>query len=474
MSVARPLPGVASERLSAARFGPARSALVRRLGAVAMMAAVLPFAACKTQQRQIIEPMEPSVDTPTEGWGLRKLEPKDYPDMTVAWMDKTNLVRAIDKSLQFLGTASSHRLFPSTNSGDTITHDQIVATLDDVKQLIQRNITPEQFQQEVLNRYDVYTSVGYNNKGDVWFTGYFTPIYRGSRTRTAEYQYPIYSRPADLQSDPLTGEVRGTYPTRSELEKSGKLRGLELLYFRKPIEPFMIQVQGSAQVILPNNEVLYVGYAGSNGQAHKGLGTQLRDEGKIDPKHLSLPAVLSYFDQHPGELEQYVLRDDRFTFQKVYTAAERQEWPRGSLNVQVTADRSLATDKNIFPRASLAFIDVDKASPAGDLRPYKGFVLDQDAGGGIRAAGRADIFMGIGDAAGHRAGQQFAQGRLYYLFLKPENVTKGNYPDLKPVPAPAVPRPVTPGTPQGGPRPGQGTRPPAGGDEMFPGAVQRP
>jgi membrane-bound lytic murein transglycosylase A len=54
--------------------------------------------------------------------------------------------------------------------------------------LIRRNISPEQFQQEILTRYDVYTSVGYNDKGDVWFTGYFTPEYQGSRVRTAEYQ----------------------------------------------------------------------------------------------------------------------------------------------------------------------------------------------------------------------------------------------------------------------------------------------
>jgi membrane-bound lytic murein transglycosylase A len=329
--------------------------------------------------------------------------------------------------------------------------------------MLRRNITPDQFQQEVVNRYDVYTSVGYNGKGDVWFTGYFTPIYRGSRTQTAEFKYPIYSRPSDLVSDPLTGEVRGSYPTRRELVQSGKLKGLELLWFKDPMEPFMIQVQGSAQVVLANGEPVYVGYAGSNGREHKGLGTQLRDEGKIDAKRLSLPAVMAYFAQNPGQLEEYVLRDDRFTFQKVYTAAERAEWPTGSLNVQVTADRSIATDKQIFPRASFTFIDVPKPAPSGELLPYKGFVLDQDSGGGIRAAGRADIFMGIGDAAGQRAGVQFAQGRLYYLFLKPEFVR-------------TAPVAGQPGRGAAGGARGAGTSAtqprPAGGEEMFPGAVR--
>ena len=434
---------------------------------------LLLFAGCKTQPTTVIGPIE-NVNNPTEGWGLQKLDPKDYPDMREAWMDKTGLEQAINKSLVFLGKTSSQRFYPSGNRGDTITHQQIVATLNDMKGLLHRNITPDQFQQEILSRYDVYTSVGYNGKGDVWFTGYFTPEYLGSRVRTAQYQYPIYRRPDDLHADPITGAVQGTYPTRQEMVTSGKLRGLELLWFRKPLEPFMIQVQGSAQVRLPTGEILYVGFAGSNGREHKGLGTQLLEAGKLDAKHLSLPAVIAYYDQHPGELDQAIMKDDRFTFQKIYTTdAEKAEWPTGSLNVQVTPDRSIATDKNgeraIFPRASMTFLAVDRPNATGEVMPYKGLLLDQDNGGGIRAAGRADIYMGKGEAAGHRAGMQFAQGRLYYVFLKPELAGPASAPNLQRTSP--TPRGVTPGT--------NGTRPtaprsPAGGDEMFPGAVRRP
>jgi membrane-bound lytic murein transglycosylase A len=84
--------------------------------------------------------------------------------------------------------------------------------------------------------------------------------------------------------------------------------------------------------------------------------------------------------------------------------------------------RTIATDKSNFPRASLAFISttVPHAGRAGVVRePYEGFVLDQDTGGAIRAAGRCDIYMGQGDEAGHLAGRTYQEGRLYYLFLKP-------------------------------------------------------
>jgi membrane-bound lytic murein transglycosylase A len=450
------------------KFSPRKFAL-----ALFGLATLLVVPGCPNPNDTFIGPLDTEdVNRPAPGWGLRKLDPKDYPDMKAAWMDKEGLNQAISKSLAFLTTSSSQRWYPSKNPGDTITHDQVQRTLEDIQGLLQRNVSADEFQRTVLARYDVYTSVGYNDKGDVWYTGYFTPRYFGSLVRTAEFKYPIYKRPSDLSSDPITGQVIGTYATRSELMDSGKLQGLELLWFKDPMEPIMIQVQGSAQVALPDGTKLMVGYSGSNGRDYKGLGAQLRDEGKLDAKHLSLPAVIAYFKGHPGELDTYIRRNDRMTFQMIYTSeADLREWPKGSLNVQVTDDRSLATDKDIFPRASMTFVDV----PKGGGKSF-GFMLDQDTGGGIRAAGRADLYMGFGDAAGVRAGNTYAQGHLYYIFLKPEFVrpvaggagtgsggTGGAGAATRITPP--VTRPST-STPQIPPP----TRP-AGG-EMFPGAVR--
>jgi membrane-bound lytic murein transglycosylase A len=96
--------------------------------------------------------------------------------------------------------------------------------------------------------------------------------------------------------------------------------------------------------------------------------------------------------------------------------------PRGSLNEPVTAWRTIATDKSIFPRACPAFIATTLPQMERGVmvtRPYSGFALDQDTGGAIRAAGRCDVYMGVGDEAGQLAGQIYQEGRLYYLFLKP-------------------------------------------------------
>ncbi|MCK5000945.1 MAG: hypothetical protein KAS23_15490, partial [Anaerohalosphaera sp.] len=34
--------------------------------------------------------------------------------------------------------------------------------------------------------------------------------------------------------------------------------------------------------------------------------------------------------------------------------------------------------------------------------------------------GRCDVYMGVGDRAGQMAGQVYQEGKLYYLFLKPQ------------------------------------------------------
>src|SRR5579871_2077999 len=102
-----------------------RSLSLRSLAASLLLPiSMMAVTGCKSQQATIITPPIEDVDHATSGWGLRKLEPKDYPDMKIAWSDRSNLERAIDKSIQFLHAPSSNRFYPSPNPGDTITHDQ--------------------------------------------------------------------------------------------------------------------------------------------------------------------------------------------------------------------------------------------------------------------------------------------------------------------------------------------------------------
>ena len=126
--------------------------------------------------------------------------------------------------------------------------------------------------------------------------------------------------------------------------------------------------------------------------------------------------MLHYFAEHANQVYHYAWRNPRYVFFK-----EAPGGPFGSIGVPVTPFRSLATDKQVFPRACVAFVNTTAPTAYGGTvtqAPFASFALDQDTGGAIRAAGRCDIFMGIGPGAEALAGRTGAEGRLYYIFLK--------------------------------------------------------
>lgn len=170
---------------------------------------------------------------------------------------------------------------------------------------------------------------------------------------------------------------------------------------------------------MPDGALVTVGYAANNGYEYKSIGQEMIREGKFKADQLSLQAMIDYFKAHPEEVSNYTYRNDRF----VFFARSNDNTPRGSLNEPVTPWRSIATDKSIFPRACLAMLDTSlprRLTTGIEVRPYQGFALDQDSGGAIRAPGRCDVYMGTGDDAGDLAGRTYQEGRLYYLFLKPQ------------------------------------------------------
>jgi membrane-bound lytic murein transglycosylase A len=141
------------------------------------------------------------------------------------------------------------------------------------------------------------------------------------------------------------------------------------------------------------------------------------DDGIFPASGMSLKAMIDYFKANPQKVSEYTRLNPRFTFFRVGTGN-----PCGSLNEPVIAFRSIATDKSIYPRGCLAFLKTVLPRPVGSQvrkTAYTGFALDQDTGGAIRAPGRCDVYMGIGDQAAQMAGQTYEEGNLYYLFLKP-------------------------------------------------------
>lgn len=352
---------------------------------------------------------------------LRKItDPAEIPDFTVACRDLTNLRTAIDHSLNYLKKPSSRQSFPC----GSILHQDAQDSLKAFAGLIDSGYRGARLNSLIREQFDVYTSVGCDDRGTVLFTGYYTPIFDGSKKPGGRFKYPVYSRPEDLVKNPegitlgrRSGDgVMVPYPPRAEIERSGMLKGNELIWLTDPFEVYIAHVQGSARIRLPDGSHTGIGYAANNGHEYKSVMQRMIDDGKISKDQLSLSSAIAYFKAHPQEVSEYTRVNPRFVFFRI-----QEDAPVGSLNQPVTKLHTIATDKSIYPRACLAYLDTTLPQAAGDeviQQPYSGFALDQDTGGAIRAPGRCDVYMGQGDMAGKLAGKTFREGRLYYLFLK--------------------------------------------------------
>ncbi|MEL6164494.1 MAG: MltA domain-containing protein, partial [Cyanobacteria bacterium J06628_3] len=198
----------------------------------------------------------------------------------------------------------------------------------------------------------------------------------------------------------------------------GKLKGLELFWFKSRLEPYMMQIQGSAKLRLLDGTQTSVGFAGNVAHNYRSIGKALIDDGELPSSGVTMPTILEYFEKDPKKLDVYIPRDPSFVFFQENKGAPAQ----GSIQVGLSAERSIATDKALMPPGALALIrgHFPFAKDNGEMkhRTVSRYVLDQDAGGAIKGAGRVDYYLGTGKIAGDRAGVTVTNGQLYYLLVK--------------------------------------------------------
>lgn len=339
--------------------------------------------------------------------------------------ERAELVGALDFSLGWFEKPSTRELFPRSG----ITHARAWASVYAFRSLLLATRDGSELERRIRAEFEFFASRGADGEGKVLYTGYYTPVYAGSRTRNATYRYPLYRAPSDLVIDRTRGEILGRrvgdeivpYPTRAEIETSGMLAGLELVWLRDSFEVYLAHVQGSAAIRLPGGGFMQVSYAGSNGREYVSVSRALLRDGRLREDEISLEEVRAYFAGNPEELAPYVRRNPRFIF---FQETRDDNWPAGSLGFKVTPLRSLATDKQALPPGGVVLVLTEGPDERGRIRPFRQFMLDQDSGGAIRTAGRADIYYGMGEVAERRAGGQYAEGRLFYLFLKPDRVAE--------------------------------------------------
>jgi membrane-bound lytic murein transglycosylase A len=352
-------------------------------------------------------------------------------------LDRESLRGAIRQSLAYLT-----KLPPEAVVGERprrLTAKQVLDSLVAFEKTLDLWDCAPCWRKEITGRFELVASSNEPETESVLFTGYFQPLLDASLSPTAEYRYPIYGKPADLviaeqvtlAPQPIVETVAGRlqdenfvpYYSRREIDDLGMLRGRghEIAWLKDPIDLFFLHIQGSGILRLQDGRRLQVGYAASNGRPYRSIGRLLIENGNIPREEMSMQRLRRYLMERPHERSEVMAYNESYVFFRV-----NESGPLGSLEVPLTAGRSIATDSRIFPKGALAFVMserpiIDNTGQLTGWQPFARFVLNQDTGGAIRGLQRADLYFGAGEVAGGEAGFMNRQGKLYFVLLKEEN-----------------------------------------------------
>jgi membrane-bound lytic murein transglycosylase A len=261
-------------------------------------------------------------------------------------------------------------------------------------------------------------------------TGYYEPLIKGSRTRSAEHAWPVFGPPTDmltialgdaypeLKHMRLRGRLVGNkvvpYFTRAEIGTLGdRIPASTLLWAADPIDLFFLQVQGSGQVELDDGTRVRIGYADQNGHPYQSIGRWLVAQGELTLDQASMQGIKRWAQAHPERLAEMLNTNPSYVFFREMPASG--DGPTGALGVPLTDRRSIAVDPRHIPLGAPVFLAT--TYPLSD-KPLNRLVLAQDTGSAIKGVVRADYFWGFGADAGAQAGKMRQPGRMWVLLPK--------------------------------------------------------
>jgi membrane-bound lytic murein transglycosylase A len=292
---------------------------------------------------------------------------------------------------------------------------------------------PQRRTETLKREFVLLRSVGRDGDGEVLFTGYYEPLVPARRQSEPGFEHPIFGIPDDLVTvdleefglEPtrrlLVGRVDGRslvpYAEREEIDFGTGLRTTApvLGFLADPVDVFFLHVQGSGTLVFDDGDRVRAGYAATNGRPYRSIGKLLLDEGLISREEMSMQAIRSYLRTHPEELQRVLSYNPSYVFFRPLAA---DGGPLGCYELPVTAGRSIATDRQLFPAPVVAYIEGTMPGTDGEESGFARFALNQDTGGSIRGPGRVDLFIGAGDEPAEIAGRMQNLGRLYFLLPK--------------------------------------------------------
>ncbi|WP_319533359.1 MltA domain-containing protein [uncultured Cohaesibacter sp.] len=256
-------------------------------------------------------------------------------------------------------------------------------------------------------------------------TGYYEPVFEGSRHKSEDFATPLHKRPADLvalsEAEALaagfttetsfarkTAKGLGFHLSRKEVMAGGlDGEGLELVWLRSPHEAYIVHIQGSARIVLEDGSSLRVGFDGKSGHPYKSIGKLLIERGIFTADSISMDAMMDHIEaQGPHGLALLAENPSYIFFKEIpFTQDDTGEkGPIAAAGVPLIPMRSIAVDRHVHTFGTPFWIESSLPEEAGG-HPFTQLVFAHDTGSAIKGPARGDLFTGSGREAGHLAGQ---------------------------------------------------------------------
>ena len=262
-------------------------------------------------------------------------------------------------------------------------------------------------------------------------TAYFAPEYPARRAPAGEFSAPVRAKPADLKIvdgslfdpaqagrpsaafDPGNGDLQ-PYPDRTAIEATPPGKALAWM---RPEDLFFLQIQGSGVLTLEDGRRVKALYAANNGRPFSGIANAMRDRGLLARENTSGEAIRTWLAAHRGPDAEAIMRlNPRYAFFSLAPDDGRQ--PVGAANVPLPPGRAIAIDPAFHGMGELFWLDAEAPILAGALPAYRRMVTALDTGGAIKGEVRADLYLGLGEAAGAEAGRVRHTLRMFRLVPK--------------------------------------------------------
>ena len=266
------------------------------------------------------------------------------------------------------------------------------------------------------------------------FTGYYSPLFKGSLKKTPYYSVPIYGLPkqlitahlnkfnAEFKNKKIIGRVVGQqlvpYYTSQQID-AGALDGVApvIAWVHSPLERLTLGIEGSGIVKLTNGKKLVLGYAGENGAPYTAIAKVLIEKGVMTYDNASMQHIAEYFKQHPNQMQTILHRNKSFVFFTVL----KQPDALGAQGIALTPGYSMAVDRHWLPMGAPLWLTTTRPNEDGTTqKKLHRLMIAQDTGGAIRGPVRGDFYWGAGERAAAIAGRMKNHG--YYWVLLPKEI----------------------------------------------------